>query len=65
MAANTVVTVRCDDLRSEAELRSVGSDKSSESGMTSSVSSVSRVRLYRPPTLVATYGREFQREEQP
>ena len=41
MAANTVVTVRCDDLRSEAELRSVGSDKSSESGMTSSVSSVS------------------------
>ena len=43
MAANTVVTVRCDDLRSEAELRSVGSDKSSESGMTSSVSSVSSV----------------------
>ena len=33
MAANTVVTVRCDDLRSEAELKSVGSDISSESGM--------------------------------
>ena len=46
MAANTVVTVRCDDLRSEAELKSVGSDissESAESGMSSSVSSASSV----------------------
>ena len=44
MSANNVVVVRCEDLRSEAELRSVDSDVAdvfSESGMSSSVSSVS------------------------
>ena len=38
-----MAVVRCEDLRSEAELRSVGSDISSESGTSSSVGSVSSV----------------------
>ena len=41
MAANNVVVVRREDLRSEAELRSVDSDVFSESGISSSVGSVS------------------------
>ena len=41
MATNSVVVVRCEDLRSEAELRSVDSDVFSESGKSSSASSAS------------------------